>query len=56
MIVFGAIAATYGARLAAGPPTPGFGIIERITIYASMLWVAVLSIALLRRPQSAAQR
>jgi hypothetical membrane protein len=56
IIVFGAIAFPYGARLAAGQPTPGFGIVERINIYASLLWVAMLGIALLRRPRSAAQR
>ena len=50
LIVFGALAAPYGARLAAGQSTPGFGIIERINIYASLLWVLVLAIALLRRP------
>ncbi|HJS58293.1 MAG TPA: serine hydrolase, partial [Vicinamibacteria bacterium] len=49
MIVFGSIAAPYAARLAAGQPTPGFGILERINIYSSLLWVAVLGIALLRR-------
>jgi CubicO group peptidase (beta-lactamase class C family) len=56
VIVFGALTAPYGARLAAGQPTPGFGILERINVYSSLLWVAVLGIALLRRPQSAAQR
>jgi hypothetical protein len=50
VVVFGTLAAPSGARLAAGEPTPGFGIIERINIYASTLWIAVLSIALLRRP------
>lgn len=49
MIVLGATAAPYGARLAAGQPTPGFGVVERINIYASLLWVAVLAILLLRR-------
>ena len=49
LVTFGALAAPYGARLAAGQPTPGFGIIERINIYASLLWMAVLAIALLRR-------
>jgi CubicO group peptidase (beta-lactamase class C family) len=49
LIGFGAIAAPYGARLAAGQTTPGFGILERINIYSSLLWVAVLGIALLRR-------
>jgi hypothetical membrane protein len=56
VIAFGALAASSGARLAAGQPTPGFGILERINIYASMAWVMVLAIALLRRPWSAAQR
>jgi CubicO group peptidase (beta-lactamase class C family) len=50
LIVLGALTAPYGARLAAGQPTPGFGIVERILIYSSLLWVAVLAIALLRRP------
>ena len=49
VMVFGALAAPYGARLAAGQPTPGFGIIERVNVYATLLWVAVLAIALLLR-------
>jgi hypothetical membrane protein len=56
LVMFGVLTAPYGARLAAGLPTPGFGIVERITIYASLLWIAVLALALLRRSQSAAQR
>jgi CubicO group peptidase (beta-lactamase class C family) len=51
LVVLGALSAPYGARLAAGQPTPGFGIVERVLIYSSMLWVAVLSVALLRRPR-----
>lgn len=50
MIALGVLAAPYGARLAAGQPTPGLGVVERIEVYASLLWVAVLGIALLRRP------
>jgi hypothetical protein len=50
LIVFGVLSAPYGARLAAGQPTPSFGIIERILVYSSLLWIAVLAIALLRRP------
>jgi hypothetical protein len=50
VIAFGALAAPAGKRFATGEPTPGFGIIERINIYASLLWIAVLGIALLRRP------
>lgn len=56
VIVFSALSGLYGARLAAQQPTPGFGIIERIDIYASLAWVAVLAIALLRRPWPVSQR
>jgi hypothetical protein len=56
LIVFGALTSTFAARLAAGQPTPGMGILERIDVYSALLWLAVLSIALLRRPQSEAQR
>ena len=51
MLVAGVISAPYGARLAAGETTPGFGIIERIDVYASLVWIAVLAIALLRHAQ-----
>jgi CubicO group peptidase (beta-lactamase class C family) len=54
LLVLGALSAPYGARLAAGQPTPGFGIVERILIYSSLLWVAVLAVALLRRPRDRA--
>src|SRR5688572_32662709 len=49
MIALGTASGRYGARLAAGEPRPGFGIIERILIYSSMLWFSVLATALLRR-------
>ena len=48
MIAIGAASAPYGARLVAGRPTPGLGILERLDIYASLLWIAVLSAMLLR--------
>ena len=48
VVVAGVIAASFGGAIAAGEPTPGFGIIERIDIYASLLWIAVLSVALVR--------
>jgi hypothetical membrane protein len=50
MIVLGAMSAPYGVRLGTGQPTPGLGIVERITIYSSMLWIVALAVALLRRP------
>lgn len=49
MLAVGLLSAPNGARLSAGQPTPGFGIVERVNIYASLLWIAVLSIALLRQ-------
>jgi CubicO group peptidase (beta-lactamase class C family) len=50
VVLFGAIAGSYGAQLAAGEPAPGLGIVERVNVYAALLWVAVLAVALLRRP------
>jgi hypothetical protein len=52
MIALGTVSGRYGALLAAGQPTPGFGVVERVLIYSSQLWVAVLAVALLRRPLS----
>jgi hypothetical protein len=48
LLVLGAVSGPYGARLAAGEPTPGFGIIERVLVYSSVLWVAVFGVALAR--------
>jgi YHS domain-containing protein len=39
-------------RLIAGEATPFLGVVERINVYGSMLWVAVLGIALLGRQRS----
>jgi len=36
--------------MVAGAPTPGFGILERVNIYGEMLWILVLAVTLLRRP------
>lgn len=49
MLVLGTVTSSYSARLAAGLPTPGLGIVERIDVYASLLWIAVLAVALVRR-------
>lgn len=55
VVAFGAMTAPNAALLAAGQPTPGFGVVERISIYTSMLWMAVFSIALLKSDRAAAQ-
>jgi hypothetical membrane protein len=53
VIMFGALTAPYAPHVAAGQPTPGLGIVERIDVYAAFLWIAVLSITLLRQPLTA---
>ena len=50
VIVLGVLSGPFAAKLAAGEPTPGFGILERILIYSSLSWIAVLAAGLLRRP------
>jgi hypothetical protein len=47
VIVFGSLAGSQGAALAAGQPTPWLGLMERINIYSFMIWVVVFSIVLL---------
>jgi hypothetical protein len=60
LLVFGALASLQGPRLAAGLPTPWMGVMERMNIYLSMLWVLVLAVVLLRAqgalPQGNSQR
>jgi CubicO group peptidase (beta-lactamase class C family) len=51
MVAFSAVTFPYAPRIAAGEPTPGIGIFERIIVYAPLLWLAVLAAVLLRRPR-----
>jgi hypothetical protein len=48
LVVFGTLAGMDAPNLEANLPTPWLGVWERISIGVDMLWVAVLSIALLR--------
>lgn len=48
MMLFGVLAGMDGPRVAAHLPTPWLGVMERINIYTSMLWVMVLALKLLR--------
>jgi hypothetical protein len=48
LVVFGVLASLQAGKMVANEPTPWMGIEERINIYATMLWVAVLAIGLLR--------
>ena len=49
-LVFAGLSFLQAAKLAANEPAPWLGLIERVSIYAWMLWVAVLAISLLRAP------
>jgi hypothetical protein len=53
VVVFGGLTSLQVGQLEANVPTPWMGIEERINIYASMLWVAVLAIGLLRAQEKA---
>jgi hypothetical protein len=54
LLVFGALAGADTSPIEAQLPTPWLGITERINIYAYLLWMVVLAIALLRRRDTAA--
>ena len=44
LVVFGVLAGLQAGKMQANEPTPWMGIEERINIYATMFWVAVLAI------------
>jgi hypothetical protein len=48
LLMLGSLSFSGGAQLAAEQATPWVGVMERITVYGYMLWVAVLAIVLLR--------
>lgn len=48
LLAFGVLTSLQIPRLVAGEPTPGMGLTERVNIYATMLWFAVLALGLLR--------
>jgi hypothetical protein len=49
LLVFGVVTGLAIPRMTANEPTPWMGALERVNIYATMLWVAVLAGGLLRR-------
>jgi CubicO group peptidase (beta-lactamase class C family) len=50
VLVLGWVTSQFVATVAAGQPSPGLGVVERVMVYASVAWPGVLSVALLRRP------
>lgn len=51
-VVFGALTSIDGPRIATNQPTPLVGVWERINIGASLVWIVVLAITLLKRAES----
>jgi hypothetical protein len=54
LIVFGVLTSAQVPQLASGQPTTWMGLTERVNIYATMTWFAVLSIMLLREEKKQA--
>ena len=48
LLLFSALTVPFGMKLAAGEPTPGIGIVERLAYYSIIVWIGGLSVALLR--------
>jgi Protein of unknown function (DUF998) len=52
MVTFGALGGRFASRIAAGDPTPWLGVIERISVYCYILWVAAFANLLLQQRES----
>jgi hypothetical protein len=53
MLAAGGLVGTRIAAIASNQPTPWMGLVERISVYGPMIWIAVLAVMLLRRPSHA---
>ena len=49
IVSLGIVSGVYASRLVTHQSTPGFGIVERVVIYAFLIWAAILGVALIRR-------
>jgi uncharacterized protein DUF998 len=56
LLAFGALTGMSGPRIAENLPTPWIGVWERISIFAEMLWIAVLAISLLQTQTAGIER
>ncbi len=52
MLICGCIVGTQVPAIAQGLPTPWMGLVERVSVYAPSLWMAVLALALLGESQN----
>lgn len=50
MLAAGAVVGTQVSAIAAGEPTPWMGLVERVSVYGPIVWLAIFALALLRRP------
>lgn len=48
ILLAGGVVSTQVGKIAANEPTPWMGLVERISVYGPMLWIAVFALALLR--------
>jgi hypothetical protein len=55
LLVCGVLIVLETPRITSVQPTPWLGLEERVTVYASMLWLLVLAVALLRRGRTEAR-
>ncbi len=56
LVFAGAITFSWADHIARGEPTPWLGVMERINVYGYLLWIAVLSVALLRKVPSSSRQ
>jgi hypothetical membrane protein len=49
MLVFAALVWTFVPKVAANLPTPGMGLMERVAVFAPMIWFGVLAVVLLKK-------
>jgi len=56
VVAFGVLTSMQIPQLEAGQPTPGMGLTERVNIYATMLWFAVLAVSLLKAERNHASK
>jgi hypothetical protein len=52
LLISGMLTSLQGAQIAANEPKPWAGLEERANIYATMLWLAIMAIGLLRREET----
>jgi hypothetical protein len=56
MLVAGVVVGTQIGAIAANQPTPWMGLVERVSVYGPLIWMAVFAAALLRRQSEPAWR